>query len=131
MKNVFSLVSCLFLAMFFASHLSAQTANEISDKIAQDDAKGRVSVISNTTDACDKNNDLKFETAYGDLIVKAGETKYFKVRKDDDYGRSGGYKWHCAGSNDKSRLDGALYIKVVRKADTGAFQQFKIDIIPY
>lgn len=107
-------------------------AETVDQKIKRMEAAGAINIITKekTTDACDKSNDVVFtSTTDGDVVVKPGETKYFKIDKDkDEYTRSGGYYWKCGNSPERSRIKGATYIKVIRKADTGAFDQYWVEI---
>lgn len=120
---------CLTLtAMCFCSAAIAET---VDAKITKGEANGTIKINTkeHTRDACDKSCDVTFtSTTDGEVVVKPGETKYFKIRKSDDYTRSGGYYWKCCNSAERSRIKGATYIKVVRKEDTGAFDQYWIEL---
>lgn len=109
----------------------AAGAQTVDARIRRMEAAGdiRIVVKEETRDACDRNCDVTFtSTTDGDVVVRPGETKYFKIDKRDDYTRSGGYYWKCCGTGERSRIKGATYIKVVRRTDTGAFTQYWVDL---
>jgi len=113
--------------------LAAMTAvaGTVDEKIKKGEADGTIEITTkgNTHDACDKGCDVTFtSTTDGDVVVKPGETKYFEINKTDDFTRDGGFQWKCCGSSERSRIKGATYIKVVRKEDTGAFEEFWVEI---
>lgn len=110
---------------------SNQRAETVDQRIRRMEAAGEVTITTreHTRDACSRTCDVTFtSTTDGDVVVRPGETKYFKIRKSDDYTRSGGYYWKCCTSDERSRIKGSTYIKVVRKADTGAFDQYWVEI---
>jgi hypothetical protein len=87
-------------------------------------------VVDQTTDACDKNDKLTFtSTTDGNVVVAPGQTKFIRIKPTDDYTREGGYYWKCGTSNEKSRLNDALYVEVQRKSQTGAFEQSHVEIV--
>ncbi len=103
----------------------------VDDRIRRMEGAGEIAVITreHTRDACSKVCAVTFtSTTDGDVVVMPGETKYFKIDKKDDYTRSGGYYWRCCDSPERSRIKGATYIKVVRNADTGAFDQYWVEL---
>jgi hypothetical protein len=109
----------------------AASAETVDERIKRMEAAGelRVVVKERTTDACDKSCVVTFtSTTDGNVEVRPGETKYFKIDKRNDYTKSGGYYWKCCNSLERSRIRGATYIKVVRRADTGAFDQYWVEI---
>jgi hypothetical protein len=120
------------VACIIAIAPTVASAETVDEKIKKGEAAGTIKIVTkeNTRDACDKSCDVTFtSTTDGDVVVKPGETKYFKRNKDiDDYTRSGGYYWKCCNSAERSRIRGSTYIKVVRKEDTGAFDQYWVEI---
>ena len=111
-----------------ASPLSKETVDE---RIKRMEAAGEITIVTKekTTDACDKSCDVTFTTTTdSDVVVKAGETKYFKIDKTDDYTKDGGFRWKCCNSSEKSRIKGSTYIKIVRKSDTGAFDSYWVEL---
>jgi hypothetical protein len=115
-----------FAWSFIPTSATAQTVDQLLRML---DAQGKLRVMKKTTDACDRICDLVFtSTTDGDVVVRPGETKYFKIDRIDDYTSSGGYYWICCKTKERSRIQGAVYIKVVRKADTGAFDQYWVTI---
>jgi hypothetical protein len=108
---------------------SLATAETVDEQLRKLDAQGKLRVMEQTTDACDKNCPVTFtSTTDGDVVVQPGETKYFKIKPIDDYTRGGGYYWKCCGSQERSRMKGSVYIKVMRRANTGAFDQYWVTI---
>ena len=69
----------------------------------------------------------------GDISIKPGQTRYFCIPEDDsnadkaEWIRSGGWYWHCGGSEERSRMAGSKYIKAVRY-DDGSVRFFKVAI---
>lgn len=121
------LIVCALVAM---NGMFSQTTVDARLKKKEADGVIRIITREHTRDACDKSCDVTFtSTTDGNVVVRPGETKYFKIHKDmDDYTRSGGYYWKCCNTAERSRISGATYIKVVRKADTGAFDQYWVEI---
>jgi hypothetical protein len=104
----------------------------VDERIRQGEADGTIRVLikEHTRDACDKSHIVTFtSTTDGAVALKPGETKYFKRNKDvDDYTHSGGYYWKCGSERERSRIPNSTYIKVVRKEDTGAFDQYWVEL---
>lgn len=115
------------LACFFAigpSSLQAETVDEKFKKLKPDQIK----VKDHTRDACDKADDITVtSTTDGNVVIKPGDTKYFKIKKDDDYTRSGGFYFKCGGTGERARLKGATYIKAVR-LDSGPVDWYRVEI---
>lgn len=129
------MIRMLFFAFIVAGCLvpGVLRAETVDEKIKKGESSGifRVVIKEHTRDACDKACDVTFtSTTDGDVVVKPGETKYFMRNKDvDDYTRSGGYYWKCCNTAEQSRISGSTYIKVVRKADTGAIDQYYVELV--
>jgi hypothetical protein len=94
-------------------------AETVDEKIKKQIAAGAIEVKTqdHTRDACDRGNNITItSTTDGDVVLKPGEEKYFKIDKDkDDYTRSGGWYWKCGNTPEKARIKGATYIKAIRK----------------
>jgi hypothetical protein len=110
------------------------TAETVDSFIKRKVAAGEFNVVikEHTRDACDKSCNVTFtSTTDGNVVVRPGETKYFRRNKDiDDYTRSGGYYWKCCNTDERSRIRDSTFIMVVRKEDTGAFDQFWVELAP-
>ena len=87
--------------------------------------------LEHTADSCLKSCDVVFtSTTDGLVVVRAGESRYFRIDKQrDEYTASGGYYWTCCGSPERSRITGATYIKVTRNEETGMMDQYRVEIV--
>src|SRR5262245_26117179 len=104
-------------------------ANE-DDDIKRGVANGRliVKIGERTRGAWDPANNITItSTTDGNVILKPGEEKYFRIKQDDDYTRSGGWYWKCGNSLEKSRIRGATHIKAVR-SDRGVTDWYAVTI---
>ncbi len=118
-------------AIFIGLSAVTASAETVDARIKRMEAAGEITISTKekTTDACDKSCDVTFTTTTdGNVVVKPGETKYFKINKTDDYTRDGGFRWNCCNTGEKSRIKGSTYIKIVRKADTGAFDSYWVEV---
>jgi hypothetical protein len=107
-------VGVVFTLAVCPSGASAQTEN---DRIKDGIANGRLVVIEgeHTRDACDRSNNITItSTTDGDVILRPGDVKYFRISRKDAFTRSGGWYWKCDNSLEKARLRGATIIKAVR-----------------
>src|SRR5262245_4781917 len=107
------------LAWVVALAPSVASAETVDEKIKKQLRAGAIDIKigEHTRDACDRRNNITVVAATDkDVVIKPGETKYFKINKDKgDYERSGGWYWMCGGSRERARIKGAIYIKAVRK----------------
>src|SRR5262249_14339925 len=102
--------------LLLAVPIFAQTP-KVDDDFRQKDAAGRLEVLDHTRDACDRANDITITSATdGPMKVRPNETRYFKIRQVDAYTKSGGWRWRCGNSEERARISGAVYVKVVRNA---------------
>lgn len=67
-------------------------------------------------DYSDPNKELVvMYTVDGDVTVKPNETKYFEIDANhDDYTKSGGWYWRCDKKVEKTRINGASLVRVIR-----------------
>lgn len=82
-----------------------------------------------TRDSCDRANDLVItSTTDGDVVLRPGDTKYFRIRDQDAYTRSGGWYWKCGNALEKARIKGATLIKAVR-SERGVTDWYSVTIL--
>jgi len=111
----------------------------VDEKLKRMEANNDITIVTkgHTHDGCNKPANLTFtSTTDGDVVVKLGETKYFKIDKEkyankdkdkDAYVKDGGFFWKCGDSEEKSRIKGATYIKIVRTTE-GEFDSYWVEI---
>ena len=80
----------------YPSQAAAQAKKETMDqKIKRQIAAGdiNVKIQDQTRDACDRGNDVTITSSTaGDVVLKPGEEKFFKIVKvNDEFTRSGGF----------------------------------------
>ncbi len=120
-----SLVASVFaILLLFGTTGRAQTVNERFKKLGMD----HIQIEDHTRDACDRGNDITITTTTdGKVVLKPGETKFFEIKKDDQYTRSGGWVFYCGNSEERARIRGSTYIMAVRK-NNGVVDWFWVTI---
>jgi hypothetical protein len=83
---------------------------------------GAIELGDKITDHCrDTSHDVTITTTTdGEFVLKAGDVKYFEIKKSDDYTRGGGWCWMCGSTGWRSKIGGATYIKAERSAVDGS-----------
>ena len=101
-----------------ALNSSMAIAETVDQRIKNAVDAGTIKIViqDHTRDACDRGNDITITSATDpNVVVRPGKTTYFKINKDKgDYERSGGWRWKCGDSEERARIKGATYIKVIR-----------------
>jgi hypothetical protein len=96
------------------------------DKQFKEIGEGNIRIIHHTRDACDEENDITItSTTDGDVVLRPGTTKYFKIKQFDSYTKRGGWYWECGTTPEQSCIAGAskeyqgktVFIKAIRKAN--------------
>jgi hypothetical protein len=118
------------LVLFFGAiaMMGVGLAQEPDAKILDRLRNGRLNPVlgAHTRDACDRAQDIVItSTTEGNLILRRGETKFFRIREQDDYTRSGGWYWKCGNSLERARIRDAKFIKAVRN-DRGVTDWYEV-----
>lgn len=123
LKNI--LLSTALLAIH--SPAIADTVDERFKKLDPN----KISIDEQTSDSCrfegaKVQRVLITSTTDGEIELKPGETKYFRIKKIGDWTRSGGWYFKCEGSDEQARMKGAEYVKAVRSAETGEVTWYRV-----
>jgi hypothetical protein len=106
------------------------TASEAQtiDRKFKEFGEQRIRVREHTRDACSRECRITVtSTTDGNVIITPGETKFFQISESDGYNLQGGWYWKCCQTEERSRINGARYIKAIRNADTGAIEWYSVD----
>ena len=118
----------------FSSPSNAQVKKETMDqKIRRQIVHGDIDVKiqEQTRDPCDRGDLVTItSTTDGDVVLRPGEEKYFKIDKDKDkYTGSGGWYFKCGSTPEKARIKGASIIRATRK-ENGVIDWYWVLIEP-